>query len=375
MSSVRNIKCEGKADFVSDTSDMQPTTPLASSTVNSVVNTRNRRSQAGQRMTRVVFTLPNWTQPELDHLQSMDCRWLVIGKETCPTSGTPHLQGAVIFSTQRTFSQIKTMLGLRAHFEQMHGPPAASLAYCSKEDLNPFVKGDLPEPGKRNDLHTVTERILAGSTLREIALDADIGAVAIVKFYRGLTTFRSLVQPERTEPPKVFWIFGPTGVGKTRCCFDAGRRLQSRSESGIWISSGSLRWFDGYDSQEVVILDDFRTKHLQFSFFLRLLDRYPMQVEVKGTFVRWLPKYIFITCPTEPDECFATRKEHLPEDMRQLTRRITQVYNFRDSTSDNTWQSCADSIVALVQGDSTPSVDAHGGTTSDLDASSDSELS
>lgn len=234
----------------------------------------------------------------------------------------------------------------------MYGKPEDSLAYCSKQDLAPFVYGSLPTPGKRNDIHVAASRVLEGATLKELALDDEIGAVAVVKFHRGLTTLRSLVTGPRTEPPSVFWIFGKTGTGKTRCVFKAARRLTRRRDDDIWISSGGLRWFDGYDGQSVAILDDFRSKHVpNFAFLLRLLDRYPFRVEFKGGMVEWRPRFIFITCPTDPDECFATRKTYHPEDIAQLHRRITQVFEFATPMGKNGRRSFVENINLIINGE------------------------
>lgn len=281
-----------------------------------------RRTQ--QRLSRFVFTLPNWTQEEYEKIISIPCTWMVVGKEISPETGTPHLQGACILGKQIAFSTLKTLIGSRCHLESMNGKPEDSLVYCSKEDSAPFVKGTLPTPGKRNDIHVAAERILAGESIRDLARDVDVGAVAVIKFHKGLTVLRSLVQPKRDAPPKVIWLHGPTGTGKTRCAFESGTRLAG-SDGDVWISSGGLRWFDGYDGQPVAIFDDFRAKDVKFAFLLRILDRYPMSVEFKGGFVNWCPKYIFITCPDTPELCFATRQQYKPEDINQLKRRITQV--------------------------------------------------
>ena len=233
----------------------------------------------------------------------------------------------------------------------MYGRPEDSDVYCRKQDLDPFEHGTLPTPGKRNDLHDAVAKIRSGSTLKQLAAE-DSGAVCLVKFHKGLTVLRSTLTAPRTEPPFVFWLFGPTGCGKTRCSFESGRALAD-GDTDIWISSGGLRWFDGYDGQSVAIFDDFRAKHVtSFAFLLRLLDRYPVQCEFKGGFVNWVPKYIFITCPNDPDECFATRKQHVPEDIAQLHRRITQVYHLANSLSDEGRAKVVESILSKVRGES-----------------------
>jgi len=259
--------------------------------------------------------------------------------------------GACILGKQMSFSTLKTLTGFRrAHLERMNGKPEDSRAYCSKQDLHPFEIGTLPSPGKRNDLQVVATRILEGATIRDVALDADVGAVAVVKFHKGLTVLRSLSRPDRTDFPKIFWIFGPTGTGKTKCSFLSGSSLAPGGADDVWISSGGLRWFDGYDGQHVAIFDDFRAKHVtSFAFFLRLLDRYPVSVEFKGGFVKFNPAVLFITCPYDPDECFATRKQHVPEDVEQLKRRIRESGGFVCQLKAGVTQTTHDRLLAKIR--------------------------
>lgn len=314
-----------------------------------------RANKNGQRVSRFVFTLNNWTDEEYAKITedfALQTKWLMVAKETAPDTGTPHLQGACVLGRQWAFSRLKAVPGLRrAHIEAMQGTPEDSVIYLSKEDEAPFVHGTMPKPGKRNDLRMATDRILAGASVRDLASDPE-AATVVVKFHKGLTVLRSLAQPARTEAPIVIWIHGATGTGKTRSAFESGRamaRAFGREEGDIWISSGGLRWFDGYDGQSVAILDDFRAKHCtSFAFFLRLLDRYPVDVEFKGGFARWLPRAIFITCPYSPDACFATRATHVPEDMAQLHRRITKVVEFEEELSQEEREEFAKQVLTLL---------------------------
>lgn len=317
--------------------------------------TKRTRCQSGQRLRRFIFVVNHWTPKEYKDLRGLHLvkpiTWMVMAKET-GENGTPHLQGACCLSSQIAFSQIKTWPGLeRAHLEPMNGTPQQSLAYCSKQDSEPFVFGNLPQPGKRNDLAEAVTAVQEGATLKQLA---ESNGACVVKFYKGLTVLRSLLRPERRDPPSVYWLYGATGTGKTRAAYEMGQQLGGTD--GVWISSGGLKWFDGYDGQPVVIFDDFRTKGLEFNFLLRLLDRYPVQVEFKGGFVRWEPRYIFITCPNAMSVAFSARKEHVPEDIAQLERRITASYlfpdddaTFRDLFQNNSELSCSEDSCSTTE--------------------------
>lgn len=317
-----------------------PPAPVIPPTVTTTVpsTTRNRH---GVRFSRFVFTLNNYTEEEYNWITEVyapTVRWIIVAKET-GASGTPHLQGAVICGLQVPLSKLKTSIGFRrAHLETMLGKPSASRTYCTKQDMNAFERGTLPQEGKRNDLQNAWKRLKEGATIAELA-EAEETGVVVIKYHRGLTQVRSILRPARTAPPLVFWVRGPTGLGKTRFAYAAGRSICTmlgRDASDIWISNGSLRWFDGYDRQPVCILDDFRAKSARFEFILRLLDRYPLQVEFKGGSINWDPHVIFLTCPHGLRKCFAQRFKHVPEDIHQIRRRITGVFRFKPAETQST---------------------------------------
>jgi len=246
---------------------------------------------------------------------------MVVGKEISE-SGTPHLQGAALFDTQITLYKFKQLLGWkRMHIESMRGTPQQSLDYCSKQDLTPFVSGTMPQPGTRNDILAAVHKLKDGSTLCQMVEDDDCAAV-YVKFAKGLTALRALLEEPRVGAPQVVWLWGETGTGKTRRAIQYADSIAK----SYWISAGSLRWFDGYEGQHVAILDDLRTKHTTFSFLLRVLDRYPLRVEFKGGFINWVPHVIIVTAPYTPQRMYNLSNEG---DMAQLTRRITHIHECR----------------------------------------------
>lgn len=88
----------------------------------------------------------------LEHFSITDTpsvRWLHVGREHAPTTGTPHLQLAVMFDTTMSLSRVKSTLGTPgAHFEIMMGTPLQCKQYNSKEDESPMEHGTMPEQGR-----------------------------------------------------------------------------------------------------------------------------------------------------------------------------------------------------------------------------------
>lgn len=274
------------------------------------------RMPTSLRSRRWCFTLNNYTDADVNALKLTRCKWIIFGKET-GSSGTPHLQGALILLNPSTLNALKKKPGFsRAHLSVMKGTPEQNRAYCSKEDFNAFEKGTMPQPGKRNDLANAVAELRAGKSVRDLAQDESHGAV-VVKYYKGLIKYSSLVSPHRDSAPTVYWLYGPTGAFKTFSAVSLAKKAKS-----FWMSNGTLQWFDGYEGQEVAIFDDLRHQHCKFDYLLRLLDRYDMLVPYKGGFVQWIPRLIMVTAPYAPQEMWNLRQQG---DIAQLLRRITSV--------------------------------------------------
>lgn len=322
----------------------------------------SKKSKHGKRVSRFVFTLNNYTQDEYEAIKTIDCRWMIVGKEV-GEEGTPHLQGACFLRTQKAFSRLKTLPGLkRAHVEEARGSAEQQLAYCTKQDKDAYISGTMPQPGKRSDLEDVVDKLRSGTSLSELA-ETNSSAIPMLRYTRGITFLRSIYSPNRdvAKPPTIFWFYGPTGTGKTRTAYELSNHIQGIGYEMPWMSSGSLRWFDGYDGNRVAIFDDLRTKHAEFSFLLRLLDRYPLKVEVKGGHVNWNPGFIFITAPYSPEQMWNLKTR---EQLDQLTRRITQSVEFPIEFD------IYESLFGMCRGDRLGASDSYAKLRTELDADS-----
>lgn len=256
------------------------------------------------------------------------CQW-----ERCPESGRLHLQGYVRFGVPVGVSKLQIALP-GVHAEGARGTEEQCISYCSKEAsrvAGPFRYGEPARPGRRVDLSSIKASVLEKGRIDREVIDQVSGQQAL-KFAEGLLKYSKV---KRNWEMEVRWYHGSTGSGKTRAAFE--------EFPDAWMSSRNLKWWDGYDGQEVVIVDDFRRDFCTFHELLRIFDRYPYRVEFKGGSCQLLAKIIVVTCPWAPDVLYGGRSA---EDVGQLMRRITEVRKFGEEVPFHEGEASAAGFVA-----------------------------
>lgn len=261
------------------------------------------------------FTINNYTEDDVVNVKSLDADYFIYGYEVCPTTKTPHIQGYCNYrSSAMLLSQMKKRLP-RAHLECAVGSPDDNIQYCmgykkgvlkADKENEYYEVGIRPHQGKRLDLIKV-QQDLEKKTLSDVATEH---FNTYIRYGKMMREYKVLKQNHRSEPPIVEWVYGSTGVGKTKYAY-------SKSES-VYFKDHTM-WWDGYDQQEVIIIDDFDGKW-PYRDLLRLLDRYPYQGQIKGGYVKINSKYIIITCDRCVDKLYeAILTKH---ELSQLKRRI-----------------------------------------------------
>lgn len=104
-----------------------------------------------QKFRNYSFTLNNYSDQEFNELLNLDCKYIIIGKET-GENGTPHLQGFVIFKSQRYPNAVR-QLNPRAHWEVCQGTPEQNILYCSKGNGTKNPDGTYSNHGDGADVH------------------------------------------------------------------------------------------------------------------------------------------------------------------------------------------------------------------------------
>jgi len=144
--------------------------------------------------------------------------------------------------------------------------------YCLKEDTRiegPWEYGT--KPIKRNskvDWEEVKTAAISGDLSK---IPADI----FVKHYSNLAKIKKdHMVPVDKDHLRGIWIWGKTGVGKSR----KARELFPNSYPKL-----CNKWWDGYQSQQTVIMDDIGVDHKCLGQQLKIwTDRYGFIMENKG---------------------------------------------------------------------------------------------
>jgi len=234
-----------------------------------------------------------------------------------------HIQGYCEFTKNKRLSALKK-LSKEAHWEIRKGTQEQAIAYCKKAESRingPWEMGEAKanKQGKRNDLAAIGELVKAKKTNSEI-LEA-IGASAS-KFAKNIAFLRFVdmetSSDRQLQGVKVITLYGPTGKGKTYSAinFIAGSKDYYICEAPS--HKDSKVWFDGYEGQRYLILDDFDGSFCSFRYILRLLDKYKLKIEIKGGFIWAVWTTVIITSNIHPSAWYSSVST------APLQRRLTE---------------------------------------------------
>lgn len=234
--------------------------------------------------------------------------------------GTPHLQGVVYFSCLKSLAIASALLP-RAHLEPMRGTIDEAADYCKKD-------GDYWEHGEKP--FSQAEKGAAEKQRFDLALAAaregrmvDIPADILVRYGSGLErAARMVAQAERLlTDTELFnsWYYGPTGTGKSR---------KAREENPGCYLKMCNKWWDGYQNQEVVLIEDFDKVHQVLCHHMKIWgDRYAFKAEVKGGTMDIRPRKIIVTSNYSPSEIWSENSDLEPILRRFRVTRFDSVTN------------------------------------------------
>lgn len=213
----------------------------------------------------------------------------ICGEEIGGETGKLHLQGGFYFDNGRSLRGLQREL-TGVHIEVCYKSYIATIRYC-KKDNKFFEHGDAPNQGKRSDLIEIKEVIDRGGTEQELARDF---FPQWLRYHKAFERYRFTKIEPRREKTRVTCIWGPSGTGKSKYCFERGAVF-------IGISGDPRRPFiQGYRGEPIVCFDDFSQSSVSLTEILKLTDRYPYTANSKGGEVEWNPREAYFTSNDNP---------------------------------------------------------------------------
>jgi len=206
-------------------------------------------------------------------------------REQCSTTARLHWQCIAAYKRAVRLAKVKNDFGRESHAEPTRS--SAAREYCFKDDTaipdTRFSIGSYPV--RRND-KTDWDNIkhLAKSNLLD-EIDADV----YVRYYSSL---KRIAKDNMKKPADLTdvcgeWIYGPPGVGKSR---------KARLDYPDAYYKMCNKWWDGYQMQDYVIVDDLDLVHECLGHHLKWwADCYAFTCEAKGGAMCIRPKKIVVT--------------------------------------------------------------------------------
>lgn len=220
----------------------------------------------------ITFTADQMISKEklLEKFETLDPSYIIAGKETAPTTGWMHWQGYAQFNKKLTFQKITNVLK-PIHIEIPSKSVLENINYCKKE-------GNYFEEGSPRGVSQVEKNKTKWTELLELAETNQLDKIklcqpsALIVHRRSLMDIRDAnLKAEHHPERKCIWIWGGSGVGKTRWVFD------NFNENEIFTLSDRDGW-DQYNQERVAFLDEADDSlATNWKQLLRWADRYPVR--------------------------------------------------------------------------------------------------
>jgi len=243
--------------------------------------------------------------------QLLDGVCYIRGQLELGTTGYLHWQMCACFTKKVRPSTVKNAFGTDAHVELSRS--SAIVDYVWKEDTRvagtQFEHGELPfNRNNKKDWDKIWNSAKNGN-IEEIPASVRVSSYAQIKRIE-----KDYLKPTAMERQiTVYW--GKSGVGKSRRAWD-------EAGSQAYPKDPCTKFWDGYGSQEHVVIDEFRGQ-IGIAHVLRWFDRYPVTVETKGSAAVFRANRIWVTSNIDPRNWYPDLDE---ETKAALMRRLNVVH-------------------------------------------------
>lgn len=228
-------------------------------------------------------------------------KYIIWGREICPKTKRKHLQCYVIFDKvngkNKTYriKAAQKIIGVEGcHMEAKRGSRDEARNYCMKD-------GDYEEWG---EFDPVTKEDLFKKPIPWLQ---DNYPEFYCRYHRGLEKIANRDKGPKWRTLNVTWLHGPPDSLKTKTAM---------AHNSVY-KCDDFQWWDGYEGEERIVLDEFEPEDLKRKQLLNILDGYQLRIPTKGgfTYAKWTE--VYITSNWDPTKWIKS--------IEGLSRRVTNV--------------------------------------------------
>lgn len=276
-----------------------------------------------------IFTYNNYTnegEESLKNWLALHAKYAVFGHEIAPSTGTPHLQGYLSLRKKMRMTTIHGKLreiNVNLSLQVARGSANENRVYCTKADKdNMYECGDINQcSSSRSDLREVAENVKKGKRIDEIFED---NGSTFIQYHAGIKAAVALV--EKKICPKVREVTvsvycGRAGTGKSHTAVEICNSLNIE----YYIANspqGGLVWWDLYEREQAIIIDDFKGWIKPHDLF-RILDKWQFRLPVRGAVRYAFYTHVFITSNYHPTEWYSAE---VVFEREALMRRLHNIH-------------------------------------------------
>lgn len=243
--------------------------------------------------------------------------------EAAPTTGRLHWQW-VCHIDQSKRQNKKTMVWMKEHVFT----DGEHFEFRKREEALEYVQKEFTSEGERFEWGKLPfEPNSSVSWQNELELFQrqaykEMNAKVFILHHKNFFSAVNLLQRPYMGMKEVNVFWGEAGSGKSRAIWDA----EDPENTGKLYVISDPKWWDGYTGQEAVFFDEF-TGQWPIEYWLRVCDRYPMSVPIKGGMVPLMAKRIYFASNKNWREWYKEGTITV-EQMVGLERRITREKEF-----------------------------------------------
>lgn len=256
-------------------------------------------------------------------LKLKSCDYFLSAKEIAPTTGHEHIHIYIHFESSYKLS--KKIMSFGAHVDiQKYNSPKQIINYVKKDGEIIDEIGEAPKQGtttcedlKQIDISECPPQYLKTKLLYESITSTDIDVEDLKK------------------DVKVYYIQGPSGIGKTETMKQIirdNKEIYGTKLNMIKYENGFYLGVNPSGNAKICVYDDFRDNHMKASEFINFIDYNKHFMNIKGGSRLNDYSLIIITSIQRLNNIYSNVQE---EQKQQWIRRINLIDLYKKNEEDN----------------------------------------